>query len=495
MPASDRSLGRPPVESALSSGFRLVWDGRTSVRARGQVLLGGSPWRISRLPERAQLFVEALRRAGSAGVTVHEPWQREMARVLIDRGFAHPAPIADVEPAASVVVVVPVLDRVDGLRSLLSSPVCAPVVVVDDGSADPGPIAGVAQEFGAGLTRCAVNRGPAAARNTGVAETHEEIVAFVDSDCVVEDGWPRSQLWHFNDPLVGAVAPRVVPLEGNGGVLARFEAVRSALDMGSRPELVRHGARLGFVPSAALLVRRSALGQGGFVEELRLGEDVDLVWRLGEAGWQVRFDPGVTVRHRGRERWRDWLVRSFEYGTSSASLEVRHPGKLAPARLTGWNLAVLVLMSARRPFPAFLVSFASASLLTRAMPSVPGRSLIAGETVVRGLLADAAQIGRLLRREWWPVGMVALMSTRRSRVARMASACMLVPIAWDYVRTRPRLDPLRYGAIQLVDDAAYGSGVIASSIRARTWLPLIPQVSVPSLRNRRVRRSRGRFGP
>ena len=479
----------------MPSGFRLVWDGRTSVRARGQVLLGGAPWRISRLPQRAQLFVRALRRAGGVGLTVHEPWQREMARVLIDRGFAHPAPMANEEQAASFVVVVPVLDRVDGLRSLLSSPVRGRVVVVDDGSLDPGPVADVADEFGASLIRHEVNRGPAAARNTGVAGTNEEILAFVDSDCVVNDRWPETQLWHFRDPLVGAVAPRVLPLEGSGGVLDRFEAVRSALDMGSRAELVRHGARLGFVPSAALLVRRSALGHGGFDEALRLGEDVDLVWRLGEAGWHVRFDPDVTVRHRGRERWRDWLVRSFEYGTSSASLEGRHPGKLVPARLTGWNIAVLVLASGRRPVLAVLVTVVSASLLSRALPSIPHRSLIAGETVAKGLLADAAQIGRLLRREWWPLGLLALATTPRSRAARVAAACMLAPMALDYARSRPRLDPLRYGAIQLLDDAAYGSGVIASSIRARTWRPLTPHVSVPSLRDRLVRRSRGQSGP
>lgn len=494
MPTADAPLGRPPAQSALLSGFRLVWDGRTSVRARGQVLLGGSPWRISRLPERAQLFVEALRRAGAVGLTVHEPWQREMARVLIDRGFAHPAPVADAEPAASVVVVVPVLDRVDGLRSLLSSPVGARVVVVDDGSADPGPVADVVGEFNASLIRHAVNRGPAAARNSGAAETGEEILAFVDSDCVVDDGWPHSQLWHFRDPLVGAVAPRVLPLMKDGGVLARFEAVRSALDMGSRPELVRHGARLGFVPSAAVLVRRSALGRGGFAEELRLGEDVDLVWRLSQSGWQVRYDPDVTVWHRGRDQWRDWLVRSFEYGTSSAALEARHPGKLVPARLTGWNVAVLGLVSARRPLLASLATVASASLLSRALPSVPDRTLIAGETVARGLLADAAQIGRLLRREWWPLGLLALVSTPRSRTARVASAAMLIPIALDYARTRPRLDPLRYGAIQLVDDAAYGSGVIASSIHSRTLRPLIPRVTLPNLTGLTFRRSRGRSG-
>ena len=32
---------------------------------------------------------------------------------------------------------------------------------------------------------------------------------------------------------------------------------------------------------------------------LRGGEDVDLVWRLGQAGWDVRYVPAGTVEHGG----------------------------------------------------------------------------------------------------------------------------------------------------------------------------------------------------
>ena len=35
----------------------------------------------------------------------------------------------------------------------------------------------------------------------------------------------------------------------------------------------------------------------GFDPELRLGEDVDLVWRLDAAGWRCRYEPSVSVFH------------------------------------------------------------------------------------------------------------------------------------------------------------------------------------------------------
>ncbi len=488
-------LPRPPIDRTVPMGFRIGWDPRTAIRSGGRVLLGGSPWRLSRLPDQTREFVALLRASGPGGRTLTHEQDRAIARVLLDRGFAFPLAPGTAATGSTVSVVIPVLDRVDGVQRLLRSGIDADVVVVDDGSSDPAPLADVAKRFGATLVRHQVNRGPAAARNTGVRVANSEFIAFIDSDCTADDDWPTSLLWHFADPGVAVVAPRVVPGDSGSRVLARFERARSALDMGRRPELVAHGARLGFVPSAALVVRRSALGEAGFDEGLRLGEDVDLVWRLGAAGWQVRYDPGVRVRHHGRERVRDWLRRGFEYGTSAADIDARHPGRLVPARLAAWNLVTLGLLAQGRPLPAAVVTTASALLLARQLDGVPGGPALASETVARGVLADAAQVGRLLRREWWPIGVATLALAPRSRWARLGAACMLVPIAQDYVRERPALDPVRYAGLQLLADAAYGSGVIASSVSGCSWRPLTPQVRLPRLPTMLLRRRTGRSGP
>ena len=457
------------------------------------ILLGGSPWRVSRLTERTRAFVAALRARGSSGLAVENSQDSSVARVLLDRGFVNPLPPEHAAGRLTVVNVIPVLDRLEGLRALLGSHRAGTTLVVDDGSADPDAVAAVAREFGVDLVRHEVNRGPAAARNTGVRTTSTDVIAFIDSDCVVDGSWPDGLLWHFADPGVGAVAPRIAPVCGAGGVVARFEQARSALDMGRHPELVKPGSRLGFVPSAALLVRRAALRDGGFDEALRLGEDVDLVWRLVDAGWQVRYDPATVVHHQGRESFVPWLRRTFEYGTSAANLELRHPGRLSPARLSGWNLTALALVGRGHPAASVVVLALAAGQLARHLEGLPHPERLAAEAVARGVLADATQVGRLLRREWWPLGAVTLVAARRSRVARLGATAMLVPIAMDFWRERPSLDPLRYLSLQLLDDAAYGSGVIASSIRSRSVKPLVPVVRLPI--PGWVRRRRARSGP
>ena len=56
---------------------------------------------------------------------------------------------------------------------------------------------------------------------------------------------------------------------------------------------------------------------------------------------------------------------------------------------------------------------------------------------------------------------------------------MVAPIAWEYAKHRPDVDPVRYAALRLVEDASYGSGVIASALKRRTIAPLKPEIRLP----------------
>ncbi len=152
------------------------------------------------------------------------------------------------------------------------------------------PIAAVAERFGARYVRLAANRGASAARNAGLRAASTPFVAFLDADCVPPPGFPGELVGHLADPAIALIAPRIVSGARHAGRIARYERVRSALDMGPDPALVRPYAQVWYVPSAAMVARREALG-AGFDEALHLGEDVDLVWRLHDAGWQVRYGP------------------------------------------------------------------------------------------------------------------------------------------------------------------------------------------------------------
>jgi mycofactocin system glycosyltransferase len=468
--------------AAFPPGVPLVLDHRTHLVAGGRVLIGGDPPRAVRLSAAGAEALARLRTTGAVGgpegAGVASDPARRLARTLVDGGLAHPRPEPD--GAASVTVVVPVRDRPEALDACLRALTGSVVVVVDDGSTDRTAIAEVCARHDARLVRRAVGGGPAAARNAALAEVATDLVAFLDSDCIAPAGWLEGLLGHLADPLVGAVAPRVAGVRppnrptasfGPGvGPVARYAAARSPLDLGPWPARVRPGGRVAYVPSAALVVRRSALGQG-FDATLRYGEDVDLVWRLHDAGWRVRYEPGVVVGHREPRCWRTLVGRRFHYGTSSAPLAARHPGRLAPFIVHPWSLAVVVSALAGRPRAAAAILAGQSLLLARKLGPlrVPARYLAAQP--LRGAEQTAVSAGRTATMLALPA-LIAAGCTRRGR--RPALALVIGPPLVEWRERRPRLDPIRWVALSVADDIAYGAGVWWGSLQARTLVPVRP---------------------
>lgn len=431
----------------------------------------------------------ALRRAGAIGLTPTGTTGRVLARQLLDRGLAHPRPRPRPGPH-EVTVVIPAFGRVEELERCLAALRGLSVIVVDDASPDAAALRTAAANHGARLVRHTVNRGPAAARNTGAALAGTPLVAFVDSDCRPEGNWLDALVPYFDDPAVAAVAPRIVPdipAAFATGVLARYEAARSALDMGPDEALVRPCARLGFVPTATLVVRRDVLRETAFDEDLRLGEDVDFVWRLHDRGLHVRYQPQVRVAHTPRLGWYDWARRRHEYGTSAATLAERHPGRLAPARPSMWNVLTLVCGAYGRFLPAAGSTLTATALLRRTLSETPGATALSSTVVAQGLVADAAALGHALRREWWPLGLACLAASGRSRLARAGAAAMLAPIAAEWITRKPGVDFVRWTLLRLADDLAYGTGTTASARNRRSVAHLVPDLRLPFARKTGIR--------
>ena len=422
----------------------------------GRVLLGGRPGRLLRL----RTSVGELPASGAA----HD--------LLVDGGFAHPRPAP--QPVHDLTVVVPVRDRADELdRCLTAIGRDVPVLVVDDGSTDPAAVAAVARKHGVRLLRRAQSGGPAAARRDGLAATESRYVAFVDSDCTPPPGWLEQLVGHFSDERVAAVAPRVRSSDGST-LLHRYTRARGPLDAGPREAQVRPGGRVAYVPTAALVVRRAAIPKG-FDPALRYGEDVDLVWRLHDAGHRVRYDPRTVVTHAEPATWPAWLLRRHRYGTSAAPLSRRHPGRLTPLVLPPWQSAAIALLATGHPAVAAGAAVVPAARLLRQLRAagLPTRqaAVTAAQVAAHGLRQTAAGLGGA-GAVLTAAPLLALLSNPRTR--RAAAVALLAPPLLDWLARRPAIDPATWTALRLVDDLAYASGVWRGCWSARTLAPLRP---------------------
>lgn len=388
----------------------------------GNVVLAGSPLTVFRTTDAGSSVLDAVERGDP--VTDSALIDR-----LLDTGAIHPRPEAPGRwTVDDVTVVTPQL----GGRAAADGR-----LVVDDGS-DP-PIVGA-------HIRLDTNRGPAAARNAARPEIHTELIAFVDVDVDLDVGapgaWLDTLLPHFDDPRVALVAPRV---NGEPG---------SPLDLGDEPARVRSGTRVSYVPAATIVVRTAAFDAvGGFDEQLRFGEDVDLVWRLDQAGWRCRYEPTAAVWHAPRSSMLERMRQHAGYGSSAAPLALRHPGSLSPVHSNGWTAAVWAALVAGHPLVAATVAVTTALRLAPKLPGVPpARSF---RLALTGHLRAGQQFAAAIRRVWWPLVLVGSLCSRRVRWAALAS--------------------LAASPATIPTDVAYGWGVWKGVIRHREPGPLLPR--------------------
>jgi mycofactocin glycosyltransferase len=439
------------------------------VHDAGRLVIGGAPLRLMRLNARGAGQIARWRAGAAIG---DDPAARALAGRLLDAGILlaepHPEPA---RLARQVTVAVPVRDRADELARCLGALAAdapdVPILVVDDASADPEAIARVAGDRGAAVLRLDRPHGAAGARNAALRAVSTPLIAFVDSDVVVEPGWLARLVASFSDPQVAAAAPRVAPLRERGGLLTEYEARHSSLDMGRRPGLVGIGRAVSYIPSAALIVRREVALE--FDSSLNIGEDVDFVWRLADRGWRVRYDPGATVRHDHRVQLRPFVRRRLTYAWSIGLLARRHPHALPAAWVEPWSASALLLLCSGRKKgilgAAVTLAVRVITMRARLRRHTRQPTRLAARLTARTVIGTARGFGHAIRRAWSPILLPLAWRSRRVRLVLATAA--VGAVADERVR-------LRHVPLKALDDALAAVGTWGSSLDQRTTRPLLP---------------------
>jgi mycofactocin glycosyltransferase len=463
-----------PPHEALPAGTTVrVEDGAAFIDR--DLLSGGSPWRLLRLRGTSRATLERWRHGGPV-----LGGEERLARTLIEQGFV--TPIFDAPLSRSAIdVVVPVYGTDANLASLLKQLEGYHVTVVDDGSHDGEVVARCAQEYGATLHRVGANEGPAHARNVGASTTKREYLWFVDVDVSIVDAdrVARHLRSAFEDSRVAAVAPRVRGMDGTTW-REHFEYHFGPLDLGPRSGLVVPGGAVAYVPSACIMVRRDAYGDG-FDESLRVGEDVDFVWRLHDQGWLVRYDATVEVAHPTRPRLRDWWQQRQRYGASSAALAERHGKRLAPLRADTWTLVTWMSVLLGQPaLGARIVAGARRHAMRTFFQDEENPAAATDEVVTRNMVRAGGPLARAAVRTF---GIVVLLVALHPRWRARALGLFAIGSAWRWRRDRFHPTDVPFA---ITDDLAYGSGVLCGALKARSLRSLTPDITKSTLGLREI---------
>jgi mycofactocin system glycosyltransferase len=443
------------------------WDWDASVRqsSDGCILSGGHPARVLRLsPRGAAALASALDSAGATGAD-----GASLLEVLVRYEMIHPRPAPDRSAGGRASFVVPARNAAGAIGELVTTlSEAATVIVVDDASSDE--TAAVAREAGADVVVHDECLGPAAARNSGLARVQTDLVAFIDADCVPDTRWVGELAPLFEDPRLAVAAPRVRSADRHS-VLARYERAWSPLDMGPEPGVVGRGRRLAYVPSAALVARVSALREvGGFDPALRVGEDVDLIWRLARSRWWTRYSPNAVVLHEPRATLREAWRQRYSYGRSTAPLEQRHPGGARPFYVSA---ATAVVWASSLGGARSAAAGAAAATAPAALPARDPRSAAAAiELAARGHVAATMQLARSLARDWLPLTLVAAASSPQMR--RVGGLALAVDALRAARRAPGRADWPAFVLLRAADNAAYCAGLWTAALDLGSAAALAP---------------------
>jgi hypothetical protein len=112
--------------------------------------------------------------------------------------------------------------------------------------------------------------------------------------------------------------------------------------------------------------------------------------------------------------------------------------------------------------------------LRSALPHESAAWQLAARLAGGGTVAAARPLGSAVSRTWWPVAIPAALAVKKLRLP--VAALILAPPLLDWADRRPPLDPARYIAARLLDDAAYSLGVWQGCLARRTIRPLLPVI-------------------
>jgi glycosyltransferase involved in cell wall biosynthesis len=227
-----------------------------------------------------------------------------------------------------VSVVVPTRDRPESLARCLSALESqegvnlVEIVVVDDGSKDAMAVAeAVASHSRARLLRLQ-GRGPAAARNAGVASVTAPFVCFTDDDCTPCPDWAAK----LAAALAGgapAAGGRTTPVRPD----SPFASASGILSVALRePEHGPHPYTM-FASTSNLGVRASILHEVPFDEGyLFASEDRDWCARLTARGYELEIVPNAAVIHHRDDDLPEFWRRYVRYGEGSYRFRRMHSG-------------------------------------------------------------------------------------------------------------------------------------------------------------------------
>src|SRR5207248_1933132 len=276
------------------------------------------------------------------------------------------------------------------------------------------------------------NRGLSYARNVGLRAATGSVVAYTDSDCFADPDWLTHLVHQLQRSGAAAVGgPNLTPEDG-------WLAACVAAAPGQPTHVLETDQVAEHIPGCNMAFWRDALvAINGFDPLYRkAGDDVDVCWRLQQAGRWITFAPGAFVWHHRRQGPRSYLRQQAGYGEAEALLRFKHPDKFNGRGDGKWRgvLYGASLQGLRLGGPIIYRGTFGTGLFQCLYQPGPAHWAMLPSTLEWHLGAALAAAAGLF---WWPAWvLLAVMATLSVAVAAVQAAQAVLAPAHDGVLAR-----------------------------------------------------------
>lgn len=180
------------------------------------------------------------------------------------------------------------------------------IIVVDNGSEDA--TVKIAKSYNDVKLLVIPEVTVATLRNSGVESSRNELLAFIDADCVLCEGWRQRVINILVDKSVDATGS-LYDIPEDACWIERAWFSQRTMEKGPAK----------FINSGNLVVKRKAfIDIGGFDDKLVSDEDCELGDRFNKAGYTMMEDPSIRVIHLGNPKTLKAFYKKELWHTTSA---------------------------------------------------------------------------------------------------------------------------------------------------------------------------------
>lgn len=206
-----------------------------------------------------------------------------------------------------------------------------------------------------------------AARNNGIKLSSGDILAFTDSDCIVDPEWLKSGVEMLmknssqNKERIAALAGRVEAYQPEN-VIEKYTAAIGVLD---QKKSISKAAR---IATCNVFFHKSVFDKVGlFDENLFSGGDTEMSWRIQSKGYTIGYCEKALLYHKHRTNLLNLYEQFFRYGYGSIYLWKKYNKEdwinYRKSWVTACNKLITIFYSKDKVF-SFLDFFTSTAYLT-----------------------------------------------------------------------------------------------------------------------------------